>query len=300
MTNAPLSPLDFHLLHSFSVVAEERNLHRAAQRLCMSQPPLSRQIKRLEERLGFALFIRHTRGLMLTEEGEKVLETIRPLLELQTKTFQDLARLTQPPGRICAVGFTTAFEQGVFADMEARLRQQYGTRLRVVRATSPRLAREVRRERLAAAFVALPLETGGLTAMPLRHEEPLVLVVPERWDEARLASVSLPRMNGKPLFWFRREQNPACFDHMRAIFSHIGFAPRFVEEPAEHDVLLARIASGEGMGLMPASFASIRRDKVVFVPINEAALVRMQLGLVYSGEQDPFGTLLSSWYNYQG
>lgn len=300
MTNTPLSPQDFHLLHAFSVVAEERNLHRAAKRLFMSQPPLSRQIKRLEERLGLALFIRHTRGLILTEEGEKVLETIRPLLKLQAKTFQDLTRLTQPLGTSCAIGFTTAFEQGIFAKMEEQLRQRYGTRLRVVRKASPRLVRDVHRGRLAAAFVALPLETGELTTITLRHEEPLVSVLPAHWEEARLACLSLQGMSGKPLFWFRREQNPAYFDHMQAVFSHISFAPRFVEEPAEHDVLLARIASGEGMGLMPASFACIRRDTVVFVPVREAPFLRIRLGLVYPGGNDHVGTVLSSCFRSQG
>lgn len=294
MTKTPLTPLDFHLLYSFSVVAEECNLHRAAQRLFMSQPPLSRQIKRLEERLGFALFIRHTRGLILTEEGEQVLETIRPLLALQAKTFQDLALLEQPPGTSCAIGFTTAFEQGIFADMEERLRQRYDTRLRVARKPSPKLVRDVRGGRLAAAFVALPLETGELTTLALDHEEALVAALPAHWEEATRTTVSLREMSGKPLFWFRREQNPAFFDHMRAVFIHIGFAPRFVEEPAEHDVLLARIASGEGMGLMPASFASIRRDNLMFIPVSEAAFLRIRLGIVYQGEYNPIGALLSS------
>ena len=83
MTNTLLNPSDFHLLHYFAVVAEENNLHRAAERLFMSQPPLSRHIKRLEERLGLTLFIRHTKGLTLTDDGARVLAAIRPLLKAQ-------------------------------------------------------------------------------------------------------------------------------------------------------------------------------------------------------------------------
>ena len=72
MTISPLHSLDIRLLRYFTVVAEENNMSRAAQRLFMSQPPLSRHIRQLEERLGVTLFVRHTRGLTLTEEGQHV------------------------------------------------------------------------------------------------------------------------------------------------------------------------------------------------------------------------------------
>jgi len=280
MTNNPLSPSDFHLLHYFAVAAEENNLRRAADRLFMSQPPLSRHIKRLEERLGLALFIRHTKGLVLTEDGARVLETIRPLLKLQVKTFRCLEALAKPLEKVFALGFTTAFEQGVFAGMETWMRERYGERLRVVRKTSPKLARDVRKGRLDAALVALPLEAPGLTVMPLSYGEPLTAALPASWPEAKGNSLPLLTVNNKALFWFRRESNPAFFDYTRGVFAHVGIAPVFLEEPAEHDVLLARIAAGEGMGLLPESFAAIRREGVVFVPIKEGALLRVQLGLV--------------------
>lgn len=293
MTNALLNASDTHLLHCFAVVAEEKNLHRAAERLLMSQPPLSRQIKKLEERLGLTLFIRHTRGLILTEDGARALEIIRPLLRLQEKTFTRLAALANPGAKVVALGLTTAFEQGIFSGLEARLRGLYASQLRLTRGTSPRLARDVRKGRLDAALVALPLEAPGLVLRPLPYDEPLLAALPERWPEARCGALSLRTLNGKPLFWFRRESNPAFFDRMRGVFAHAGFAPAFLEEPAEHDVLLARIASGEGMSLLPASFAAIRRKGVVFTPLAETAPLQIQLGLAtLAGRDDVADTLV--------
>lgn len=280
MTNNSLHPSDFQLLHYFSVVAEENNLCRAAERLFMAQPPLSRHIKKLEERLGLTLFIRHTKGLMLTEDGARVLKTIRPLLALQAKTFRHLEALAKPLEKALAVGFSTAFEQGVFTAIEAHLRKNYGNRLRVTRETSPKLVRDVRKGRLDVALVALPLEAPGLAVTPLPYAEPLTAVVPSRWAEARNKSLPLRTFNGKPLFWFRRESNPAFFDFTRGVFAHAGYEPVLLEEPTEHDVLLARIAAGEGMGLLPASFAAIRREGVVFVPVEEGALLQGRLGVV--------------------
>lgn len=280
MTNNTLNASDFHLLYYFAVVAEENNLHRAAQRLFMAQPPLSRHIKRLEDRLGLTLFIRHNRGLNLTEDGTRVLETLRPLLRLQAKTFQDLEALARPLERAFALGLTTAFEQGVFAAIETHMRERCGQRLRVVRNTSPKLLRDVRKGRLDAALVALPLDAPGLTVLPLAYEEPLAAALPAQWPEAARKCLPLRTYNGRPLFWFRRESNPAFFDFTRGIFSHAGYEPVFLEEPAEHDVLLARIAAGEGMGLLPASFAAIRREGVAFAPVAEGTLLKVRLGMV--------------------
>lgn len=285
MTNIALHPSDFQLLHYFAVVAEENNLRRAAERLFMAQPPLSRHIKKLEERLGLTLFIRHTKGLMLTEDGARVLKTIRPLLALQAKTFRQLEALAKPLEKALAVGFSTAFEQGIFTAIEGHLRKNYGSRLRVTRETSPKLVRDVRKGRLDVALVALPLnvpgqEVPGLAVTPLPYAEPLTAAVPARWAEAQNKSLPLRQLNGKPLFWFRRESNAAFFDFTRGVFAHVGYEPVLLEEPAEHDVLLARIAAGEGMGLLPASFAAIRREGVVFVPVEEGALLQVRLGVV--------------------
>lgn len=262
----------------------------------MSQPPLSRHIKRLEERLGLTLFIRHTRGLVLTEDGARVLETIRPLLKLQAKTFQQLGGLAKPLEKAFALGFTTAFEQGVFAGIETRMRECCGKRLRVVREASPKLVRDVRKGRLDAALVALPLDAPGLTVMPLPYKEPLTAALPESWPESKSKGLPLQAFNGKPLFWFRRESNPTFFDYTHGVFTHAKFTPVFLEEPAGHDVLLARIASTEGMGLMPSSFAAIRREGVVFVPVEEGTLLHIQLGVVATpGKADVAEELILSF-----
>ena len=282
----PLTPREFHWLWYFAIVAEERSLHRAAERLFMSEPPLSRQIRALEERLGFALFHRHSRGLALTAEGERVLAAFRPLLALQKEVFEELAGLAAAaPGR--SLGLTTAVEQGIFADLEAELRGSPAPP-RLVRAPSPRLVREVLRGRLDAAVVALPLEIPplpeGFSVTPLGHGEQLLAVLPEAWPLCRSLpegrALSLRELSGAPLFWFRREENPAWFDHVQAVFRQAAFAPHLLEEAPEHDVLLARIARGEALGLFPASFAAIRRDGVRFVPLAEGPLLTLRLGLV--------------------
>lgn len=278
MTTPPLHSLDIRLLRYFAVVAEENNMSRAAQRLFMSQPPLSRHIRQLEERLGVTLFVRHTKGLTLTNEGLRVLEIVRPLLELQDKTWAALSQLAPDGVQSLCLGLTTAFEQGVFAALETQLNTRVET-LRLVRKGSPDLVRQVRRGKLDAAVVALPLEAVGLAVTPIDWHEPLIAALPAIWPEAGSESLPLAALNLRPLFWFSRERNPAFFDATRECFQRVGYAPVCLEEPLEHDVLLARIAHGDGLSLLPASFAAIQRQGVVFRPLCDGEL-SIQAGLV--------------------
>lgn len=285
MTTSLLHSLDLRLLRNFAVVAQENNMSRAAQRLFMSQPPLSRQIRQLEERLGLALFVRHTKGLTLTDEGQRVLEIIRPLLALQDKTYATLSKLAKTGEPSLRFGLTTAFEQGFYAALETRLTQRVAA-LNIVRHASPELVRQVRRGKLDAALVALPLESAGLTVIPLTLQEPLIAALPMHWPEADAESLTLNALNARPLFWFKRERNPAFFDYTRDIFRRAGYTPSCIEEPLEHDVLLARIARGDGLSLFPASFAVIQRGGVVFRPLSDNSL-SLGSGLVMLAENEP-------------
>jgi len=278
MPTSSLHSLDIRLLRYFSVVAEENNMSRAAQRLFMSQPPLSRHIRQLEERLGVTLFVRHTRGLTLTEDGLRVLEIVRPLLTMYEETCTTLSQLAQAGEHSLRLGLSTAFEQGVFASLESQLHGRT-EKLHIVRHGSPELVRQVRRGKLDAALVALPLETPGLTVMQLGWQEPMIAALPAIWPEASLPSLSLTTLNHRPLFWFKRERNPAFFDYTRHIFRRAGYSPACIEEPLEHDVLLARIAQGDGLSLIPASFSAIQRQGVIFLPLTDTEL-RISMGLL--------------------
>lgn len=286
MTKHMLEILDLRLLHSFAVAAEELNLRRAAERLFMAQPPLSRRMSQLEDLLGVPLFVRHSRGLTLTDDGKNVLEIIQPMLELEAATRERLHAVHAAGACAPAIGLTTAFEQGAFATLESRLLAMYGPGLRLERAPSPRLVRAIRRGTIDAALVALPLDAPGLPVVPLSYAEPLLAVLPKSWLKTKKNQLRLSELNGKPLFWFRRDAHPAYFDHTKRVFTHAGFTPIIKEEPAEHDVLLARIAAGEGMGLFPASFAAIRRDGVIFTALDEGGLLGIRLGLIVSPGKD--------------
>ena len=283
MANDLFDTPDWRLLRYFSIIAEEASMRRAAERLFMTQPPLSRHMKHLEEMLGVTLFTRHSKGLTLTSQGQAVLRIVRPVLQAQdaaSKSLQALGQRAAKADAPLAIGLSTAFEQGVFAGFVQHMQAQWHGPVQFVRHSSPQLARAVRQGKLDAALVALPLDAPGLRVSPLPYAEPLLAALPTAWVATKSGRMHLQNMNGRALFWFRREANPAFFDHMRGLFAHVGFTPEYIEEPEEYDVLLARIAQAEGMGLLPRSFSAIGRQGVIFQPLEEDSLLQMRLGLI--------------------
>jgi DNA-binding transcriptional LysR family regulator len=205
---------------------------------------------------------------------------IQPLLALQERTLAALSELAVHSPQPLRLGVTTAFEQGIFAAVESAL-SEHTRALHITRHASPALAQQVRKGKLDAALVALPLNTEGLHLHPLPYHEPLIAALPASWPEAARPGLTLSALNHRPLFWFKRERNPGFFDYTRRIFDRAGYAPTYVEEPAEHDVLLARIARGEGMILLPASFSAIQRQGVAFCPVAEGDAMPLSLGVIY-------------------
>lgn len=259
---------NFDALMAFAVVARERNIRKAAQVLNISQPPLSRKIQRLEAQLGLTLFERNSTGVELTDDGEKVLTIIKPLLELANEASEKLTCLTHTNSKNLSIGLTTAFEQTIFEPYLKLWESYFGDCCKIVRKESPNLIKDVLKRRLTAAFVAFPVEAYDLLKLEIGYSEKLFALIPTSWKESAYDSLSLAQLNEKPMFWFQRKRNQAYFDYMDAIFAKYKFKPVFIDEPDEYDVLMARISFGEGWALLPESFSKLKRESVKFVPIE--------------------------------
>lgn len=279
--------LTIKALHYFAVAAEELNLRRAAERLFIAEPPLSRQIRNLELRLGVRLFERHSKGLELTEEGRSALEILQPLLAQYRNAIARLSLLRcDDEDAIMTVGLTTAFERSALERLQLALRNRYGAALHIEWSTSPALVRAVSRGRLRLAFVALPVDLCGLSCRPLGWRDDFVAALPAAWPEARKQTLLLKELNHKPLFWFKRSLNQAFHDFSKKRFREIGFTPDIRQEPLEHDVLLARVQAGEAAALLPGSFTVMGRPGVVYRELEDASGLGMELGVVAKDGND--------------
>ncbi|ARN23518.1 LysR family transcriptional regulator [Piscinibacter gummiphilus] len=277
------SRLDSRSLALFLAVADTLSFRQAAETLHLSQPPLSRAIRELEERLGTRLFDRGTTGVSLTEAGRTLLPYARGVAKLLRDAEASLARPELPA--TLRLGLTTAVEPAWFAGLRDRIEAAHpGTAVSTVSETSPRLVRQLRGGKLKAAVIALPTEAAGLDVLEL-DRLPMRVAMSSAHRLARRKVVRLDDLGGEPVFWFERARQPAFFDHCQHVFTRHRFVPRWLKEPADHHVLLAEVAHGRGLALLPSSFAGLRRAGVVYRTLAEGDELAVGVGLAVPAGQ---------------
>lgn len=276
------SRLNSRPLGLFLAVAEALSFRQAAEMLHLSQPPLSRAIRELEELLGTRLFDRSTQGVSLTDAGRKLMPYARSVGKLLREAEASLSEEGQeglPP--TLRFGVTNAIEPKWFSRLAERIRSKLPeSTVSMVVDSSPRLARQVRTGRLAAAFIALPTHTFELEVAEL-DRLPMMLAIPTSHRLAKIRRmIRLSDLSSETIFWFERARQPAFYDHCQRIFAKHGFAPQTLKEPADHHVLLAEVAAGRGIALLPESFTGLRRSGVSYRALVEGDELAVAIGLV--------------------
>jgi DNA-binding transcriptional LysR family regulator len=278
--------VELRQLRYFLTVAEELNVSRAAVRLHISQPPLTRQMHRLEAQLGTRLFVRGPAGVALTLAGLALLPEARRTLA-QARRAVAAARAASGTGdRRFRVGYTTVFDRSAFPEVLAEFGERCpGWRTDVVAKHSIGLVRDLRKGLLDAAFIGLHTEADGLGTETL-WEAPPLLALPSGHPLAARRSIGFEALREVPFFWFERRLNPGFHDHCAEFFDRIGFTPRRVPEPPDHHVLLGLVAEGAGVALIPASLQNIRRRGVVFRRLRPVggAMLTMGVCVAYPGQ----------------
>ena len=277
--------IDLRQLECFVAVAEEGTFRAAAERLHMSQPPLSRQIKQLESELGVVLLKRDSSGAALTTAGRAFLKGARKTLLQAAEAIEIARRHSKGTPRQLRVGYTKVFDPEVFPPLEPAFEKAVpGGSLVFVAAISVELIRRLRRGALDVALIGLPSATGELVVEPL-HKEPLVAVIPAQHPLARHKVLSIAQLNDQPVFWPQRQTNPGFFDYYEEVFAKHGHAPsRRLTEPTDHHLLLAEVANGRGIGFIPKSMTKMRRAGATFRPLKEKEFW-IGFGLAYRDAQ---------------
>lgn len=277
--------IDIRQLRYFVAVAEERNFRRAAERLHITQPPLSRQVNDLEQALGARLLARDTRRVQLTPAGELALREFGRLVATFDETVSRVAAAAPAAARL-RLGTLYWGTLTAMAPVEQALRRaRVASGIDVQTLPGHEAIAAVRKGDLDAALVAAPADTGRLEIVVLGSLR-LAACVPARSALARKRVVSLQDLNTAPPFhFFPRHMNAPLHDHFARQYAAHGFFPPAVAPAREALGVYAQIASGRGTTCMPAYPARFLYPGVVRRPLRES--VTMDAALVFGARLDP-------------
>lgn len=245
-------------LQCFLAVAYELNFRRAAERLNMTQPPLTRHIKSLEDLLHQQLFSRSTHAVNLTEAGRALVSRAEKILEdLNALNADSLFRQDR-----LRIGLTRTLDFYRIQPVGAQLAQlDAADDINSPDLTSAQLLQCLAQDTLD---IVLTGEKGAGHEESVRYRwicrEPLVIALPVTHPASLQENVSLAEVSDLPLFWFSRSANPAFYDKCEKVFATLKTPLKKVKEPDDSLAMLTHIARGKGFALLPQSKCAFNQE----------------------------------------
>lgn len=271
--------IELRHLRYFLAVAETLHFSNAAHLLGIAQPPLSQQIKRLEQLLGHRLFDRTTRGVKLTLAGQLLAERARSTIEKVQDDLAQVRRLGRGEEGTLTVGFSGSV---MFTELPAAIE--------IYRRRYPKV--ELRLRELATSAQIAALLTGTLDLAFLRDADPTegiqistlfderyVAVLPDAHALARKRSLRIRDLQKEPFILFARRMGPLAFDRTVACCERNGFRPNIVQDAPQWPTLVRLVAAGLGVSLAPACVATVAIPGAVYREVHAACRTTIDLGI---------------------
>ena len=280
--------MELRHLRYFVAVGEEQHYGRAARRLRVAQPALSRQIQDVEEELGFKLFERLPRGVKLSAAGKLFLDDARRILQDVNEAAARAARVALGRSGTLRVGFTeSASWQGVVPESFRRFREMRpDAELQLQASASLDQVEAIRSGRLDAGFVFnVPKADPELKQLPVAVQR-IELAALRRHPLTRLKPLRLRDLTEAKFVWFPRLASPALYDRlMRECFRGGLKSPHIVQEGLDEATILSLVATGLGVGWVFGSARWRCPKSVVIMPVVDLNLPQ-PLALAWRRDND--------------
>jgi len=272
----------FAEIKAFLALADHLHFGRAADQLNLTQPALSKQIQRLEQKVGGPLVTRGYREVRLTPAGAALLGRARPLWRDAIATLEAAQMAAQGRLGTLRIGFGIATILDLLPSALLRFRSAYpGVELRVRDMSTPGQLQALMRGDLDVGFVRLPVDDPRIVARPILHERLVAALGPKSpWrPRAGLASVA-----AEPFITIARTMSASFYDHVVAVCRAAGFTPNIVQEASELFTVLMLVRAGMGVALVPSAsvFRGVPGVRVRPIAPREAA---WDIGIAWSAER---------------
>lgn len=278
--------MEIRRLRYFLAVAEEGHISRAAARLGLQQPPLSQQLRALEEQLGLALFVRHPKGVTLTEAGRELQQEARRIVDSVDRLQDRMAHHAAGRRGVLAVGFTSSAAAHAFAPGVLRAcRAQYpDVDLRISESNAAELIEALAEHRLHFGFLRVPVARPAGLVFETLLNEPAMLVLPVDHPLALRypanKAVPLQALAGERLILVRRPGAPGLYATLLARLDQLGVPVQVVAEVERMMSNINLVASGTGISIVPASMQGAHAQSVVYRPLPRQAGLDAPITLV--------------------
>ena len=285
--------MELRHLRYFVTVAHEGHITRAAEKLRMQQPPLSQQIRALEREVDATLFVRHPRGVTLTDAGRAFLKDAESILsEVEHAKLRARRTARGEVGRI-AVGFTTS---APFHPLVARAMREFRlTRPDVSfvleESSSADMVSGLRDGRLDVAFIRSGLvDPEGITVHALLQEDTAV-AFPAKHPLSKRPALALKELAEEMFILYRRPDGRGLYDVIIAACSEAGFSPHIGQEAPRIVSTLNLVAAGLGITIVPASLSRLPLEGVVYRPLKGKPALKVPLNLACRRDERSAATL---------
>lgn len=289
-----LPEIDLRAWRQFLTLAETLHFGRAAERLGMTQPPLTQALQKLEARLGVELLARTRRSVALTAGGAALVEPVRALLR-SAASLPELAR-DAAAGQLGALrlGFVSTVGFGPLPGWLRGFREgNPGVVVRLREATGDVQLEALAEDELDAGFlVHAPGMLPGAGARLARLSvgiEPLVLALPSP-GLSRGRRPEIPELLAQPLVIFPRESAPSLYDAVLSFYHRRGVTPAVAQEAVQMQTIVSLVSAGMGIALVPRSVMRLRRQGVAYRPLPRALATgapRAETSLVWRADAPP-------------
>ncbi|EMQ5465596.1 LysR family transcriptional regulator [Pseudomonas aeruginosa] len=264
--------MELRHLRYFIAVAEELHFGRAAERLGISQPPLSQQIQALEEEIGARLFERTNRRVELTDAGRLFLDESRQVLAQVDKAVLLARRAHLGELGELKIGFTSSapFTSTIPSSIHAFRKAYPDVHLDLQEMSSRQVLKALLEESLQVGVIR-PLALPDAVHWVELFREPLVAVL--RADHPLAAGsedgLAIAALAEEPFVFFPRSYGTGLYDQVIALTRQAGFSPRIAQEASEAMTIIGLVSAGLGVSILPASFRRARVDGVVYRTLSD-------------------------------
>ena len=256
--------MEIRLLRSFQALAEQGHFGRASRTLHLSQPALTKQIRQLEEEVGSPLFVRGRRGAQLTRVGHLFADDVAPLVRHADRVLDRARRAARGDVGELRLGFGIATRLIVPRLVSAFRQAHPQVHVTLEDMSSPAQLDALERGSLDVGFVRLPIDR------PLAHipvvEDRLVLAVPASRRE-ELARLPPRQLRDEPFIELAQSRSPSFYAHVLRVAARYGFRPRVVQSASESFTVLALVAAGMGIAIVPSGSTETRVEGVAYLPL---------------------------------